>query len=216
MQTTTPKSVLWGSVRGSATSASVGLGLSRDLLSLRGVMAKTPGASLGGPGWRERVGGWVRGWGGDGDGSSARGPSRGKTGVGGLNGAASKREKGIPPPHHLAFYRGFEERGPPKSSLPSPMDPAEGCPRAGKAGKTSDTGPDFQKPGCMPCFFSSGLFSFVLIAPMILFLVEHLFCMKPFKTALAVPSGVWEGCLGDGGGGDQEVSLVSKNCATVM
>lgn len=159
------------------------------------------------------MGAWVGG----GRGRQQRpGSKQGENRGGRVERSCKQKRKGNPPPPHLAFYRGFEERGPPKSSLPSPMDPAEGCPRAGKAGKTSDTGPDFQKPGCMPCFFSSGLFSFVLIAPMILFLVEHLFCMKPFKTALAVPSGVWEGCLGDGVGGDQEVSLVSKNCATVM
>lgn len=43
---------------------------------------------------------------------------------------------------------------------------------------------------------------------------------EPFKTALFVPSVIWAGCLGDdgrgvGGGGNQEVSQLSKNCATV-
>lgn len=47
---------------------------------------------------------------------------------------------------------------------------------------------------------------------MILFLVEHMFCMKSFKTAREVPRGVWEGCLGGERGGSGSFSAVQELC----
>lgn len=135
MQTTTPKSLLRGSFRGSSASASARLVFSRDLLSLRGVMAKTPGASLGGPGWRG--GGWV---------GVAAAPgvrAGGKRIVGGgrggeSSGAESKREKGIPPTSPFLIFTGALQGedcpSGPQTSPPQPLHPTggqvwgEGCP----------------------------------------------------------------------------------------
>lgn len=155
---TTPKSVLWGSFRGSAASASARLGLSRDLLSLLGVMAKSPGASLGDPGWRQQVeGGGTTGT------QQRQGSGQGKKEVGT---AAELRAKEKRESHSAPLFSSFSpgvrramSRDTP--NLPSPCGQVwgEGCQWAERTGKTSDTGADFQKPGCMPCFCS--LFSFV-------------------------------------------------------